>query len=776
MVAFNQAQENHLVNRGLASLEPNDITKLKLEGNIILGDFIFNTIDEYGVVWVITNIDGWWKHPEADMPEIDRGYGDGAYDVQGRYRARNLTIEGTFLVPNPSLVEAARDRLIAATNLAYRGAWLKTGNNPIRASYVWLSGSVDIETVNPRGRTDFSIGLRAPDPIKYSWNDTEPDGYNVVEIPGKNSAIEGTGIGTVTNIGNYGVPCFLEVTGPLTSPASIYNRTTNQLIILTRGLKGSISQSVVNKQLAFNETTLKDVATLTTREKHGFSAGDTIYVSGVDEVFDGEHVIVSVPTDTTFTYEASAAIQKNVSYKSLTGGVATIETTEDHGYVVGQNVTIAGVDSVFDGTYVITAVPEDNKIQYAKTRVPPRTVTARTLVSNIATLTTSDAHNFIVGENVTVSGIDVNFNGTYTITAIPSSTQFSYAATRTNARSIVNKSMSNDIMTLTTSSAHGFIANEGVNVTNVDLSFNGGYTILDTPTSTTFRYFRPRATIRDVAIKALSSNTATITTSTPHGFAVGEKVTIDGVDGTFNGTYTITSLPSNTTFTYARSSGDIISTVSTGTVRAKSRVIQSRQLIGNVVTIVTTNTHGVILGERVTISGLGSPFDGTYVVDAIPSANSFTYARTGTNVASANAPANSFAEMTGTVDSTPVIPDGLATVAGSLPTASASGTATVSDTIARVPSAGKAIKKNDVFFTPGITGATAVLSADILEIDTKNREVFFNGLIDDARGRVDVLADFIELAPGENQIEFEDSGAPESSATLKVYYRSGWLG
>jgi lipopolysaccharide assembly outer membrane protein LptD (OstA) len=142
----------------------------------------------------------------------------------------------------------------------------------------------------------------------------------------------------------------------------------------------------------------------------------------------------------------------------------------------------------------------------------------------------------------------------------------------------------------------------------------------------------------------------------------------------------------------------------------------------------------------------------------------------------ADAPANSFAEMTGTITSTGVVPDGLATVAGSLPASSASGTASVSSTIDRLPASGKAVKKNDVQFTPGLSGATAVLQADILEIDTKNREVAFNGEVEGARGRIDVLADFIELAPGNNTIEFEDAGSYESTATLRVYYRSGWLG
>jgi lipopolysaccharide assembly outer membrane protein LptD (OstA) len=119
---------------------------------------------------------------------------------------------------------------------------------------------------------------------------------------------------------------------------------------------------------------------------------------------------------------------------------------------------------------------------------------------------------------------------------------------------------------------------------------------------------------------------------------------------------------------------------------------------------------------------------------------------------------------------------GLATVGGSLPFAAASGSASVSNILSRRPAAGNAIKKNDVQFTPGLSGATSIVSADILEIDTKDHVVAFNGSVDGARGRVDVLADFIKLAPGFNTIEFEDAGDPEGEATLRVFYRSGWLG
>jgi hypothetical protein len=87
-----QSRENKYVNLGLTPLQTNEIEKLKLQGNIILGDFIFNTIDDLGIVWVITDIGGWWTHPKAEVPNIERGWGDGSYDVQGKYTARDLTL------------------------------------------------------------------------------------------------------------------------------------------------------------------------------------------------------------------------------------------------------------------------------------------------------------------------------------------------------------------------------------------------------------------------------------------------------------------------------------------------------------------------------------------------------------------------------------------------------------------------------------------------------------------------------------------------------------
>ena len=75
-----------------------------------------------------------------------------------------------------------------------------------------------------------------------------------------------------------------------------------------------------------------------------------------------------------------------------------------------------------------------------------------------------------------------------------------------------------------------------------------------------------------------TGTTATITTSTAHTFAVGDSVTISGTNGNapLHGTYTITAVPTTTTFTYTTAtSGTITSAADTGTalVPANSRAV-----------------------------------------------------------------------------------------------------------------------------------------------------------------------------------------------------------
>lgn len=73
---------------------------------------------------------------------------------------------------------------------------------------------------------------------------------------------------------------------------------------------------------------------------------------------------------------------------------------------------------------------------------------------------------------------------------------------------------------------------------------------------------------KSISNSARTGSTATITTSTAHGFRVGDEVTVAGTNGNppLEGTWTITTVPTTTTFTYTTTtSGTITSAADTGT-------------------------------------------------------------------------------------------------------------------------------------------------------------------------------------------------------------------
>ena len=69
---------------------------------------------------------------------------------------------------------------------------------------------------------------------------------------------------------------------------------------------------------------------------------------------------------------------------------------------------------------------------------------------------------------------------------------------------------------------------------------------------------------KSVSYKQLADNMVTITTSTAHGFSVGDYVTISGINVTFNGSYYISDVPTTTTFMYAKVADDVALSADTG--------------------------------------------------------------------------------------------------------------------------------------------------------------------------------------------------------------------
>jgi hypothetical protein len=305
MAQLNQAQKNRITQQALTPLPEPHLTGMKLQEDIILNDFVFNTVDEYGVLWVITDIKGWWSPPAPDMPDIKRGWADGSYDVKGRYNARDLTLEGSILCTDPSLAAEARRRLVAQINLVRQGGWLKTNENPTKASWVRLSGEPNFETVNARGRIDFSIGLRSSDPIKYSWNELNEDGYDVEEILAKSTSPARSGKSVLTNQGDYPVTAYFRITGPITGPGIILNETNGESITIVEPLRSIVTGTIISKSITGG------VVTLTTSAPHILQVGDSVEMFSLGAGIDGDRFIIS-RTSNTFTFIGTAGDTLNV--------------------------------------------------------------------------------------------------------------------------------------------------------------------------------------------------------------------------------------------------------------------------------------------------------------------------------------------------------------------------------------------------------------------------------------------------------------------------------
>ena len=65
------------------------------------------------------------------------------------------------------------------------------------------------------------------------------------------------------------------------------------------------------------------------------------------------------------TSRYSAASTSSISAKQASGGTATLTTAITHAFVPGQTVSVSGVGAPFDGSFIITAVPTTTTFQYA---------------------------------------------------------------------------------------------------------------------------------------------------------------------------------------------------------------------------------------------------------------------------------------------------------------------------------------------------------------------------------------------------------------------------
>ena len=147
-------------------------------------------------------------------------------------------------------------------------------------------------------------------------------------------------------------------------------------------------------------------------------------------------------------------------------------------------------------------------------------------------------------------------------------------------------------------------------------------------------------TYNTISNKALTTNVATLTTGAVHGYAIGDVVTIGGVDTTFDGTYVVASVPTTTTFTYALTTANVTSAaVSPVGIVSRNAAVTTGVAISNkykknTVATLTATAHGLVVGDTVYIAIGDTTIQGRYVVTGVPSSSTFTVTAAGADVAS----------------------------------------------------------------------------------------------------------------------------------------------
>ena len=427
---------------------------------------------------------------------------------------------------------------------------------------------------------------------------------------------------------------------------------------------------------------------------------------------------------TTYTNSQSVSLFAGLTlypqWDLIAPGVPTVLTDSGN-----TEVTVTPTPAAASGTTVgpttsmlVTAYPDGGN------SFTPSTISRRALASNVATLTTAAAHNLKVGERVIIAAVAAAFNGTYTVTSVPSSTTFTYAtsgqadvvsvtstgsATLSRTCSVVSPATSCVITGLTNGTTYQFAAtatnatgtsasstkvsglptgvavtyntssNSGIigtsgSTTTSSATFNKGSSLtLPVASRTGYEFsgwfsaatsgtlvggpggnYSPSLTA-SVTTRSLTSNVVTLTTSSPHGFVVGMTVSVININSTFNGSYTITSVPTTTTFTYAKTATDVTSASVTPSGRATVTALTVyAQFVGLTYTITYNgngNTGGVVPprgsvqvgGSAYVIDGATTPptktgytFDGWYTTSTGSGGTSFAVGASYSSAANLN--------------------------------------------------------------------------------------------------------------------------------------------
>lgn len=373
---------------------------------------------------------------------------------------------------------------------------------------------------------------------------------------------------------------------------------------------------------------------------HLLTKGDEIVLSGIDSRLEGGAVVDSIVSDTTFTF--------------ITDSIDTISRTETTLAVFQKSMdNYRFVRDLISRTAEDFAGIEIKRDEYLPGETLRLSIVQKERLSNVATITTSEPHYLITGQEAVVKDVDNEFDGRHTVTSITSPYAFQYdnsygdlAATAEDGirtLNITEFSVVGKVVTLTTEVAHNASVGDEVVVDagrkqtdatkampDMDI-FDETQDIKTIESATKFTYERStysnsywyfQRNIVSAGIDYQASPekwVVTIEVDADHNYLLGASVQVIGLgfpyDTPKDGSYKITALPSTKQFQYE--------------ISRSCKISKRVSTKAGVVTIYTDKAHGFRPGDTIVISNYGAVsskgYNGTWVIDQTPSAYRFTF-------------------------------------------------------------------------------------------------------------------------------------------------------
>ena len=198
------------------------------------------TVDEYGVDWGLTGLDGWFDGWEGSGTVDQRTQADGAWVSPQYASGRIVHINGTISAPSWDAATQAWDRLLAGLPFRQLSAMtVSTGEGAVPEQMALIrQHEKPILSNRFKGRAEMSLSVIAPDPRKYDATSRNtslvlplltggiaPPLTPPITVTGSTSRSQVT----LTNDGNITTYPSLVVVGPC-PPATIANLTTGEAL------------------------------------------------------------------------------------------------------------------------------------------------------------------------------------------------------------------------------------------------------------------------------------------------------------------------------------------------------------------------------------------------------------------------------------------------------------------------------------------------------------------------------------------------------------------